>query len=63
MKINELLEDASAGSSSAGMMALSAAMPLGDVVRRNTPATAKPKRKYANTFDTAKYKLEATKKE
>jgi len=54
MKIRELLEDASAGASSAGSMA-PVEVPLGAVISRTMPATKTSKRKYANTVNTAKY--------
>lgn len=61
MKIREILEDASAGASSAGSMAL-VEVPLGAVISRTMPATKTPKRKYANAVDTAKYtELQQTK--
>ena len=61
MKINELLEDASAGASGAGSMA-PVEVPLGAVITRGAPATKKRKRKYANAVDTAKYtELQQTK--
>jgi hypothetical protein len=55
MKIRELLEDVSTGGTGAGSMAPVEAPLLGAVISRTMPATKTPKRKYANTVNTAKY--------
>jgi|SaaInlV_120m_DNA_3_1039746.scaffolds.fasta_scaffold138371_1 hypothetical protein len=56
MKIKDLIENASTVSTSSGDVAVITGT-LGAVLRRNTPATTKPKRKYANTIKTSNYTL------
>lgn len=56
MKIKELLEDASGVATSSGDVAVVTGT-LGAVLRRNTPAATKLKRKYANTIKTSNYTL------